>query len=52
MNDALAELWRTIGHCGNPPKDDSVDIATIGIVLTAVGWLGLPAIAAAVYFLL
>jgi hypothetical protein len=38
----LAELWGTIGHCGNPPTDDSALVAVAGILLTLVGWILVP----------
>ncbi len=39
---ALAALWRTIGHCGLPPRDQSRKFALIGISLTVGAWLILP----------
>ena len=42
---ALAELWQTIGNCGNPPEDDGDTIATTAVVTTALAWLVLPATA-------
>ena len=35
-------LWGTIGHCGNPPTDDSALVAVAGILLTLVGWILVP----------
>lgn len=47
----LARLFATIGHAGTPPKDSSVEIATIAVALTVVAWLVLPAAAAVLYVL-
>ncbi|MBI2766297.1 MAG: hypothetical protein HYX53_10370 [Chloroflexi bacterium] len=44
MDRPLAALWETIGFAGDPPKDDSQDFAFIAIVLSALLWLGAPAI--------
>ncbi len=52
MREPLVRLYDTIGHCGEPPRDDSVDIATVGIVLTVVCWIVLPAAAGVVYLAL
>lgn len=49
MRDPLTRLYADIGHCGDPPNDDSVDIATIGILLTVVCWVVLPAVAGVLY---
>jgi hypothetical protein len=38
----LAELWRTIGHCGAPPKDQSRRFAVVAISLTLGVWIVLP----------
>jgi len=43
--------WETIGAAGEPPRDDSMTFATVGIVLTAVAWFVTPAIVAAVFYL-
>ena len=43
LQEPLDALWETIGACGNPPRDDSMTFATIGIVLTAVAWFVTPA---------
>ena len=45
MLPALAELWQTIGNCGDPPEDDGDTIATTAVVITALAWLVLPATA-------
>ena len=50
MGQPLAALWETIGHAGNPPEDDSVMIATGGVVLAGLVWFVLPLGAAIVYF--
>lgn len=44
MGQPLTALWETIGRAGDPPEDDSVLYATIGIVLTALVWFALPAV--------
>jgi hypothetical protein len=51
MRQPLAALWETIGHCGTPPEDDSTTFAGVAIVLTALAWFVLPAVAAAVAWL-
>jgi hypothetical protein len=50
MNGPLHALWETIGHAGNPPEDDSVEIATGALMLAALVWFVLPAGAAVVFF--
>ena len=47
----LARLYDAMGHAGEPPRDSSVQIATIAVVLTVVAWVVLPALGAALYFL-
>lgn len=42
LRSPLAELWRTIGHCGTPPTDHSRRFATIAIALTLGVWILLP----------
>jgi hypothetical protein len=39
---SLAALWETIGHAGDPPRDQSEAIAAAAIVLTAVAWFVVP----------
>jgi hypothetical protein len=51
MHEPLDALWETIGACGNPPRDDSLTFATIGILLTAVAWLVTPAVVAVIFYL-
>ena len=51
LREPLDALWETIGACGNPPRDDSMTFAAVGIVLTAVAWFVTPAIVAAVFYL-
>jgi hypothetical protein len=51
LHEPLDALWETIGACGNPPRDDSLTFATIGIVLTAVAWLVTPAVVAVIFYL-
>ncbi|MET0560947.1 MAG: hypothetical protein ABW012_04975 [Gaiellaceae bacterium] len=38
----LAELWRSIGSCGGPPRDQSRRFAVIAISLTLGVWIVLP----------
>ena len=38
----LAELWRTLGSCGLPPKDQSRRFAIVAISLTLGVWIVLP----------
>ena len=38
----LAELWRTLGNCGLPPKDQSRRFAVVAISLTVGVWIVLP----------
>ena len=42
LDPSLAALYETIGHCGNPPQDDSAAIAAAAIALTALAWFGVP----------
>jgi hypothetical protein len=42
MKGPLADLWGTIGLCGNPPTDDSTLVAVAGILLTLIGWVLVP----------
>jgi len=51
LRDPLDALWETIGAAGEPPRDDSMTFATIGILLTALAWFVTPAIVAAVFYL-
>jgi hypothetical protein len=39
----LEDLWRTVGHCGRPPRDQSRKFAVIAISLTVGAWVVLPA---------
>ena len=38
----LVELWRTIGNCGQPPRDQSRRFAVVAITLTLGVWIVLP----------
>ena len=38
----LAELWRTVGSCGTPPRDQSRSFAVVAISLTLGVWIVLP----------
>ena len=51
LHEPLDALWETIGACGNPPRDDSMTFATIGILLTALAWFATPAIVAIIFYL-
>ncbi|MDX6571872.1 MAG: hypothetical protein QOC86_1028, partial [Gaiellales bacterium] len=51
LHEPLDALWETIGACGEPPRDDSMTFATVGILLTALAWFVTPAIVAAVFYL-
>jgi hypothetical protein len=51
LHEPLDALWETIGAAGDPPRDDSLTYATVGILLTAVAWFVTPAIVAAVFYL-
>lgn len=39
----LEDLWRAIGQCGRPPRDQSRKFAIIAITLTVSAWIILPA---------
>jgi hypothetical protein len=39
----LADLWKTVGHCGVPPRDQSRKFAIVAITLTIGAWVVLPA---------
>jgi hypothetical protein len=41
--EPLAGLWKTIGWCGRPTRDQSRKLATVAIALTAFAWIVLPA---------
>src|SRR3954452_17424844 len=51
LHEPLDALWETIGACGEPPRDDSMTFAAIGIVLTAIAWFVTPLVVAAVFYL-
>jgi hypothetical protein len=42
VRQPLAELWQTIGHCGNPPRDHSRRFAIVAIAITLGVWIVLP----------
>src|SRR2546421_7707312 len=42
LDPSLAALYETIGHCGNPPRDDSAAIAAAPSALTPLAWFVLP----------
>lgn len=39
----LEEVWRAVGHCGKPPRDQSRKFAIVAISLTVGAWIVLPA---------
>ena len=42
LGQPLVELWRSVGHCGSPPKDHSRRFAVVAITLTLSVWIVLP----------
>jgi hypothetical protein len=42
VTQPLAELWRSVGHCGSPPRDHSRRFAIVAITLTLGVWIVLP----------
>jgi hypothetical protein len=42
VKQPLAELWRSVGHCGSPPRDHSRRFAVVAITLTLGVWIVLP----------
>lgn len=40
--DPVRALWTTVGHCGDPPRDQSRSFAVIAISLTVGAWIILP----------
>ena len=42
VKQPLAELWRSIGYCGSPPRDQSRRFAIVAISLTLGVWIVLP----------
>jgi hypothetical protein len=42
VKQPLAELWRSVGHCGSPPRDHSRRFAVVAITLTLAVWIALP----------
>jgi hypothetical protein len=44
LREPLRELWTSVGHCGNPPRDQSRKFAIIGISLTIGVWIVIPAL--------
>jgi hypothetical protein len=47
----LEAVWNAVGNCGRPPRDQSRQIALVGIVLTVGAWLLLPLIVALAFAL-
>jgi hypothetical protein len=42
LRPSLSALYETVGHCGDPPQDESATIAVAAIALTALAWFVLP----------
>lgn len=42
VRQPLADLWRTVGSCGAPPRDQSRRFAIVAITLTLGVWIVLP----------
>jgi hypothetical protein len=42
LSQPLDELWRSIGYCGTPPKDQSRRFVVVAITLTVGVWIVLP----------
>jgi hypothetical protein len=42
LSQPLAELWRSVGYCGTPPKDQSRRFVIVAITLTLAVWIVLP----------
>lgn len=40
--EPLAALWKTIGWCGHPTRDQSRKLAFVAIALTVLAWIVLP----------
>ena len=39
---AIAALWDAVGNCGNPPRDQSYDLAFVAGGLLVLSWVGVP----------
>jgi hypothetical protein len=50
LHEPLEALWETIGGCGEPPRDDSMTFAAVGITLTAVAWFVTPIVVAVLFY--
>jgi hypothetical protein len=42
VREPLKEVWRSVGNCGNPPRDRSRQFAIVGISLTVGVWIVVP----------
>ncbi|HEU0305143.1 MAG TPA: hypothetical protein VFR32_11245 [Gaiellaceae bacterium] len=42
VREPLRELWKSVGNCGNPPRDHSRRFAIVGITLTIGVWIVVP----------
>lgn len=42
----LEEVWRSVGHCGRPPRDSARKFAIVSIALMAGVWIVLPGLVA------
>jgi hypothetical protein len=45
-HDRVAALWRSVGWCGEPPKDQSRTLAVVGITVMVGVWIVLPTLVA------
>jgi hypothetical protein len=46
LREPLEELWRSVGHCGGPPRDTSRRFAITSITLMAGVWIVIPTLIA------
>jgi hypothetical protein len=44
--EPLAELWQSVGSCGDPPKNQARRFAIVAISLTVAAWIILPTVVA------
>jgi hypothetical protein len=45
-HDRIGALWRSVGWCGDPPKDQSRTLAIVGITVMVGVWIVLPTLVA------
>lgn len=41
-DDCIKNLYETIGHCGDPPHDQSLALAVSAVLLSILAWLAVP----------